>query len=191
MQASSTGQLFKTQMGAAKVLYAILVTTLLLFWLNQNSISLYCQQKYHQSCELPWVGQSQAWRLGGNLTQALGDARSSFIDSLERQTLLAQAEVRPIGLGAEGDAKAAAAADALDLAAAFSPAAGGAGHKAHAFMAEHGRRIGRHHADRRDALALQLCGDGAGLGGGIDHQPLGSCLPHSSPAMPQGWQRRR
>ncbi|MCS5515490.1 hypothetical protein NWF32_09770 [Pseudomonas qingdaonensis] len=59
-------------MGAAKVLYAILVTTLLLFWLNQNSISLYCQQKYHQSCELPWVGQSQAWRLGGNLTQALG-----------------------------------------------------------------------------------------------------------------------
>ncbi|OUM31269.1 GDSL family lipase [Pseudomonas sp. 1239] len=95
MQASSTGQLFKTQMGAAKVLYAILVTTLLLFWLNQNSISLYCQQKYHQSCELPWVGQSQAWRLGGNLTQALGDARSSFIDSLERQTLLAQAEGMP------------------------------------------------------------------------------------------------
>jgi len=34
---------------------------------------------------------------------------------------------RPIGLGAEGDAKAPAAADALDLAAAFSPAAGGSG----------------------------------------------------------------
>lgn len=95
MQASSTGQLFNTQMGAAKALYAILVTTLLLFWLNQNSISLYCQQKYHQSCELPWVGQSPAWRLGGNLTQALGDARSTFIDSLQRQTLLAQAEAVP------------------------------------------------------------------------------------------------
>jgi len=39
-----------------------------------------------------------------------------------------------ISLGAEGQAKAAAAADALHLAAA---AAGGAGHKPHATMAEH------------------------------------------------------
>ncbi|NER66668.1 DUF459 domain-containing protein, partial [Pseudomonas sp. MAFF212427] len=95
MRASSSGELFTVQKGAAKVLYAILVTTLLLFWLNQNSISLYCQQKYHQSCELPLIGQSPAWRLGGNLTQALGDARSTFIDSLERQTLLAQADAVP------------------------------------------------------------------------------------------------
>ena len=95
MQASNAGQLFNIQRGAAKALYAILVTTLLLFWLNQNSISLYCQQKYHQSCELPLVGQSPVWRLGGNLTLALGDARSSFIESLERQTLLAQAEAVP------------------------------------------------------------------------------------------------
>ena len=85
---------------------------------------------------------------------------------------------RPIGPSAEGKAKAPAAADALDLAAAFPSAAGGAGHKAHAFMAEHRRRIGRHHADRWDALALQPRGDRAGLGGGIDHQPLGGCLPH-------------
>lgn len=95
MRASSSGELFTAQKGAAKALYAILVTTLLLFWLNQNSISLYCQQKYHQSCELPLIGQSPAWRLGGNLTQALGDARSSFIESLERQTLLAVADGAP------------------------------------------------------------------------------------------------
>ncbi|MDD1013756.1 DUF459 domain-containing protein [Pseudomonas rubra] len=74
-----------SQRGAAKALYAIVVTTLLLFWLNQDSISLYCQQKYHQSCELPVVGQSPAWRLGGNLTHALGDARDRFIDNLEQR----------------------------------------------------------------------------------------------------------
>ena len=85
---------------------------------------------------------------------------------------------RPIGLGAEGEAKAAAAADALDLPPVTPPATGGAGHKAHALMAEHRRRIGRHHADRRDALALQPRGNGAGLGGGIEHQPLGGCQPH-------------
>lgn len=95
MRASSSGELFTAQKGAAKALYAILVTTLLLFWLNQNSISLYCQQKYHQSCELPLIGQSPAWRLGGNLTLALGDARSAFLDSLERHTLLAQADGVP------------------------------------------------------------------------------------------------
>ena len=85
---------------------------------------------------------------------------------------------RPIGLGAEGKAKAAAAADALDLAAAFPPATGGAGHEAHALIAEHRRSIGWHHADRRDALALQRCSHGAGLGGGIHHQPLGGRLGH-------------
>lgn len=85
---------------------------------------------------------------------------------------------RPITLGAEGDPIAAAAADALDPATAFSPATGGAGHKAHALMAAHRRRIGRHLADRRAALALQPCCNGAGLGEGIDHQPLGSSLPH-------------
>ena len=62
----------------------------------------------------------------------------------------------PIGLGAEGQAKAAAAVDALDpLAAGGKRAAGGAGHKAHALVAEYGRSIGRHDADRRDALPKQ------------------------------------
>ncbi|PJY95488.1 SGNH/GDSL hydrolase family protein [Pseudomonas donghuensis] len=86
MQASNAGRLLAAQTGAAKALYAIVITTLLLFWLNQDSISLYCQQKYHQSCELPVLGQSPAWRLGGNLTHALGDARDSFIDSLEKRS---------------------------------------------------------------------------------------------------------
>jgi hypothetical protein len=48
----------------------------------------------------------------------------------------------PIGLGAEGKAKAAAAADALHLAAAFPPATGGAGHEPYAPMPEHRQRIG-------------------------------------------------
>lgn len=59
-----------------------------------------------------------------------------------------------IGLGAEGKAKPAASADALHLAAA---AAGGAGHEPHALMAEYRRRIGRHHADRREALTYPIC----------------------------------
>lgn len=86
MQASNAGRLLSSQLGAAKAFYAIVITTLLLFWLNQDSISLYCQQKYHQSCELPVLGQSPAWRLGGNLTHALGDARDSFIDSLGKRS---------------------------------------------------------------------------------------------------------
>ena len=85
---------------------------------------------------------------------------------------------RAIGLGAEGKAKATSAADALDLATASPPPARGAGHKAHALMAEHRWCIGGYHADCRKALALQRRSDGAGLSGGIDHQPLGSCLPH-------------
>ena len=95
MQASNAGRLLSSQLGAAKAFYAIVITTLLLFWLNQDSISLYCQQKYHQSCELPVLGQSPAWRMGGNLTHALGDARDSFIDSLEKrseQVLVAKVE---------------------------------------------------------------------------------------------------
>ncbi|PWB34346.1 DUF459 domain-containing protein [Pseudomonas sp. SDI] len=97
MPVSDSGQLLRTQIDAAKVFYALLVTSVLLFWLNQNSISLYCQQKYHDSCELPLLGQSPWWRLGGNLSEALGDARSAFVDSLARQVQLAQAaEVVPV-----------------------------------------------------------------------------------------------
>lgn len=65
-------------MGAARALYAIVVVTVLLFWLNQDSIRLYCQQKYHQGCEIPLLGQAQAWRLGGQLTQAMEAQRDSL-----------------------------------------------------------------------------------------------------------------
>jgi len=62
-----------------------------------------------------------------------------------------------IGLRTEGQAKAAAAADALDpLAAGGKRAAGGAGHKAHALVAEYGRSTGWHDANRRDALPHQI-----------------------------------
>lgn len=92
MQVSETRHLFHTQLGAGRVLYALLLTTLLLVWLNQQSIGLYCQQKYHQSCELPGVGQSSLWRLGGNLNQALADARERFVDSLREQLTVAPVE---------------------------------------------------------------------------------------------------
>lgn len=72
-------------MAAARVLFALLVTVVLLFWLNQQSIRLYCQQKYHQSCELPLIVDSPLWRLGGNLTLALTAARERFFDSLHEQ----------------------------------------------------------------------------------------------------------
>jgi len=81
---------------------------------------------------------------------------------------------RASGLGAEGQAPAAAAGAALHPAA--GPG-GRAGHEPHALMPEHRWRLGRHDADSRDALPLQLSRLGAGLGGGIDHQALGSRLP--------------
>ncbi|MHA6162254.1 SGNH/GDSL hydrolase family protein [Pseudomonas sichuanensis] len=83
MQASDSKQLFQVQMGAARALYAIVVTTALLFWLNQDSIRLYCQQKYHQSCEIPLLGQLPAWRFGAQLTAALEQGRDSAIAQLQ------------------------------------------------------------------------------------------------------------
>ncbi|WP_167409816.1 DUF459 domain-containing protein [Pseudomonas sichuanensis] len=83
MQASDSKQLFQVQMGAARALYAIVVTTALLFWLNQDSIRLYCQQKYHQSCEIPLLGQLPAWRFGAQLTVALEQGRDSAIAQLQ------------------------------------------------------------------------------------------------------------
>lgn len=89
MPVSDIRQLFQAQLGVARVLYALVIATLLLCWLNQDSIKLYCQQKYHQGCELPVIGQSSAWRLGASLTLALEDARDSFVDSLRRNTQVA------------------------------------------------------------------------------------------------------
>lgn len=78
-------------MGALRALYAIVVTTALLFWLNQDSIKLYCQQKYHQGCEIPLLGQLPAWRYGAQLTLALEEGRDSFVERLRQAPLLASA----------------------------------------------------------------------------------------------------
>ncbi|WP_028695474.1 SGNH/GDSL hydrolase family protein [Pseudomonas cremoricolorata] len=68
--------------GVARTLYAMLVVSVLLCWLNQDSIKLYCQQKYHQSCEVPVLGGWSLWRLGADLSTALGEGRDSFLASL-------------------------------------------------------------------------------------------------------------
>ncbi|MHA6192852.1 SGNH/GDSL hydrolase family protein [Pseudomonas wadenswilerensis] len=87
MPASDNRQLLRSQLGAARVVYALLVVGVLLAWLNQQSLALYCQQKYHQRCELPLLGESAAWRLGGSLNQAFVDARERFFDSLTAQRI--------------------------------------------------------------------------------------------------------
>lgn len=92
MPVSDNRQLLRTQLNAARVLYALLLSGVLLVWLNQQSLSLYCQQRYHQSCELPLLGESALWRLGGNLNQALVDARERFFDSLNGPPMLAAVE---------------------------------------------------------------------------------------------------
>ena len=86
-------QLVRTQLGAARVLYALLFSAVLLVWLNQQSLSLYCQQRYHQNCELPLLGDQPLWRLGGKLNQALVDARERFFDSLDGQQVAAAPEL--------------------------------------------------------------------------------------------------
>lgn len=91
MQASDSKQLLQVQLGALRALYAIVVTTALLFWLNQDSIKLYCQQKYHQGCEIPLLGQLPAWRYGAQLTLALEEGRDSFVERLRQAPLLASA----------------------------------------------------------------------------------------------------
>ncbi|KAF0867438.1 SGNH family hydrolase [Pseudomonas sp. LD120] len=81
--------------GAAKVFYALVVTSLLLVWFNQQSIRLYCQQKYHEGCDIPGLSQSPAWRFGAQLNQALENARVAFVGSFAGAadlSLVAEAE---------------------------------------------------------------------------------------------------
>ncbi|PNG33370.1 GDSL family lipase [Pseudomonas protegens] len=80
---------------AAKVFYALVVTSLLLVWFNQQSIRLYCQQKYHDDCEIPVLSQNPQWRFGAQLNQALENARVAFVGSFAATadlSLVAQAE---------------------------------------------------------------------------------------------------
>ena len=98
---------------AAKVFYALVVTSLLLVWFNQQSIRLYCQQKYHDDCEIPGLSQNPQWRFGAQLNQALENARVAFVGSFAATadlSLVAQAEAAA-ELKAKQEAEAKAAAE--------------------------------------------------------------------------------
>ncbi|MBH8611146.1 SGNH/GDSL hydrolase family protein [Pseudomonas mohnii] len=95
MQVSSIAVLARSQLVALKTLLLLLVAMLILSWLNQSSISLYCQQKYHSRCELPILMDSSLWRLGGDLTGALGNAQASFVSSFE-SSATAQVPTLPV-----------------------------------------------------------------------------------------------
>lgn len=62
-----------------KTLLMLLTTIVILCWLNQDSMRLYCQQKYHRSCELPGLSDNPAWRLGADITRAMGQGRDAFV----------------------------------------------------------------------------------------------------------------
>ncbi|SEB41759.1 hypothetical protein SAMN05216178_0114 [Pseudomonas saponiphila] len=81
MPASKRSPLSVSLGSAAKVFYALVVTSLLLVWFNQQSIRLYCQQKYHDDCEIPGLSQNPQWRFGAQLNQALENARVAFVGS--------------------------------------------------------------------------------------------------------------
>lgn len=68
---------------ALQVTLGLLVTALILVWLNQTSIRLYCQQKYHADCSVPGLGDSASWGFGARLTDAMDDARNAFFARLE------------------------------------------------------------------------------------------------------------
>jgi hypothetical protein len=94
MQVSSITVLARSQLVALKTFLLLLVAMLILSWINQSSISLYCQQKYHSRCELPILMDSSLWRLGDDLIRALGNAKASFVSSFEGSTM-AQAPKLP------------------------------------------------------------------------------------------------
>jgi len=68
---------------ALQVTLGLLVAALILVWLNQTSIRLYCQQKYHADCSVPALGDSTLWGYGATLTAAMDDARTAFFARLD------------------------------------------------------------------------------------------------------------
>lgn len=67
---------------AYKVVYILLVTAVGLVWLNQQSLSLYWQQQFHQ--ESPWSRlDNPFWTSGGRLTTAFSAAKQTFIVTLK------------------------------------------------------------------------------------------------------------
>ena len=82
MPAFDQPQVTRSQLGAIKTFLFLVAVMVILSWLNQSSISLYCQQKYHSRCELPVLTDSVLWHLGDDLNRALGDAQTAFFASL-------------------------------------------------------------------------------------------------------------
>lgn len=76
---------------AYKVVYILLVTAVGLVWLNQQSLSLYWQQQFHQ--QSPWSRlENPLWTSGGRLTNAFSAAKQTFIVTLRGDTLTDSAE---------------------------------------------------------------------------------------------------
>ncbi|MGY4492303.1 SGNH/GDSL hydrolase family protein [Pseudomonas sp. TE3610] len=68
---------------ALQVTLGLLVAALILLWLNQTSVRLYCQQKYHAACSVPGLSDNGAWTFGATLTQAMDDARGAFLARMD------------------------------------------------------------------------------------------------------------
>ena len=43
---------------AVQVTLGLVVAALILLWLNQTSVRLYCQQKYHADCSVPGLNDN-------------------------------------------------------------------------------------------------------------------------------------
>lgn len=82
MPVSDTATAGRSLFIALKTLMMLLVVIGILSWLNQDSMRLYCQQKYHSGCELPGLGELPAWRLGADITRSLGQGREAFVAAL-------------------------------------------------------------------------------------------------------------
>lgn len=68
---------------ALQVAAGLVVAAVILLWLNQTSVRLYCQQKYHADCSVPGLGDNPAWSAGAQLTEAMDDARTAFFARLD------------------------------------------------------------------------------------------------------------
>ncbi|PHM30148.1 DUF459 domain-containing protein [Xenorhabdus innexi] len=74
-----TSEFTATLKNAGQVIFIVFVTTLLLIWLNQNSLDNFWQQKYHRNS--PWTALQgePLWDLGNNVQQGAIVAGESFM----------------------------------------------------------------------------------------------------------------
>ena len=60
-----------------KGLYLLIVSMILLFWLEQRSINAYWIQTYHQNSPLSLLDNNKLWQVGARITEFLSDKLSS------------------------------------------------------------------------------------------------------------------